>query len=194
MAFDPLFAFVFAGLFSPGPNVVLLTASGARFGFVRTLPHILGVAAGVGITSAVTGFGLGAALQEWPVLEFAFKCAAAVWILYMAWQLMRSAGLTQRTAKARPFTFIEAVLFQWVNPKIWAIAMAAAAGYGAGGSPMTEALRLGAAFSSINLGVCLFWTLAGALLALFLKNSSAWRVFNLTMAALLAASAVMVFL
>jgi threonine/homoserine/homoserine lactone efflux protein len=79
MAFDPLYAFVFAGLFSPGPNVILLTASGARFGFRRTIPHVLGVAAGVGVTSGVTGFGLGALLVAQPALTFVLKLIAAGW-------------------------------------------------------------------------------------------------------------------
>ena len=71
MGFDPLYAFVFAGLFSPGPNVILLTASGARFGFKPTIPHVLGVAAGVGIIAALTGLGVGALLSARPGLELA---------------------------------------------------------------------------------------------------------------------------
>ncbi|MEO1541882.1 MAG: LysE family translocator, partial [Pseudomonadota bacterium] len=71
-----LLAFVFAGLFSPGPNVVLLTASGARFGFRRTVPHVLGVAGGVGITAGLTGLGLGAVLLAYPSVTFAFKLVA----------------------------------------------------------------------------------------------------------------------
>jgi threonine/homoserine/homoserine lactone efflux protein len=194
MNFDPLYAFVFAGLFSPGPNVILLTTSGARFGFKRTLPHVLGVAFGVGITSALTGFGIGALLLAQPALTLILKCLAAAWILWMAWKLFRSTRGPQAQGRDRPFTFIEAVLFQWVNPKIWAIAMAASSGYAIGLPPMQEAFRLGSAFSGINLFVCLFWTFAGSLLAVLMTRPAWWRGFMTVMALALAGSAVMVFL
>ena len=193
---DPLYAFVLAGLFSPGPNVILLTASGARFGFRRTLPHILGVAVGVGIVAGVTALGLGALLVAQPALTVVLKTIAAGWILWMAWKLLASARAGARKAEERdrPFTFVQAVLFQWVNPKLWAIAVAAAAGFAAGLPPLSEAMRLGSAFSGINLGVCLFWTFAGSLLTYLLTTPRAWAVFNGTMALALALSAAMVFL
>ena len=190
---DPLYAFVFAGLFSPGPNVILLTASGARFGFRATLPHVFGVALGVGVIAALAGFGIGALVLARPGLALVLKVIAAGWILWMAWALIRAKGLSTGRAGARPFTLWQAVLFQWVNPKVWAVAMAAAAGYGIGLPPAAEAQRLALAFSGINLFVCLFWSVAGALLALLLITPRAWTVFRLCMGAALAASALMVF-
>lgn len=194
MIFDPLYAFVFAGLFSPGPNVILLTASGARFGFRRTLPHVGGVVLGVGVTSGLTGLGIGALLVANPGLTMVLKFAAAAWILWMAWQLATVARRPQAEGRARPFTFIEAALFQWVNPKVWAVALAAASGYAAGLSPGQEALRLGMTFAGINLFVCLFWTSAGRLLRYLLAHPRAWQVFMTSMAGALAISALMVFL
>ena len=191
---DPLFAFVFFGLFSPGPNVILLTASGARFGFRRTLPHVAGVAVGVGITAGLTAFGLGAFLLAVPELKLALQVLAAGWILWMAWRLLRAGRAAVRSQTDRPFTLLQAALFQWVNPKVWAIAVAASAGFPAGLSPFNEAMRMGAAFSSINLGVCLFWSFAGSLLIYLLSSPRAWRVFNTSMAAALALSAGLVFL
>lgn len=191
---DPLYPFVFLGLFSPGPNVILLTASGARFGFRATLPHVAGVVLGVGIVAAVTGLGIGALLATQPALQVALKIVAAGWIGWMAWALWRSSAKQGQDARDRPFTLIEAALFQWVNPKLWAVALAAASGYAAGLGPWAEAQRLAIAFSGLNLIVCLFWTFAGALLALLLTTPAAWRVFARVMAAGLAASGVMVFL
>lgn len=193
MMFDPLYAFVFLGLFSPGPNVILLTTSGARFGFRATLPHLFGVAAGVGITAGLTGFGIGGLLQQAPRLELALKVLSAGWILYMAyglWRARRKSGLLVE----RPMTFIEAVLFQWVNPKVWAVALAAASAYPSGLAPWIEGLRIGSAFSGINLFVCLFWTFAGSLLAYLLTTQTAWTLFNRVMATALAAFSVMIFL
>lgn len=189
---DPLYGFVFLGLFSPGPNVILLTASGARFGFRPTLPHLTGVVVGVGITAGLTGAGIGAALATMPRLEMLLRIAAAGWIVYMAWRLW-FARRPDSDPGARPMSFIEAVLFQWVNPKVWAVALAAASAYPGGLSPLWEGLRLGSAFSGINLGVCLFWTAAGTLLAYLLQSPLAWRIFNRVMATALAGFAALLF-
>jgi len=194
MTVDPLYLFVFAGLLSPGPNVVLLTASGARFGFRRTLPHVAGVALGVGVIAAVAGLGAGAVLLAAPGLALALRIAAAGWILWMAFRLATAAARPRNAAVDRPFTLLQAVLFQWINPKVWAVAFAAAAGYAAGLGPAGEALRLALAFSGINLVVCLFWSWAGAILTYLLTTPRAWSGFMYVMAAALAASAVMVFL
>ncbi|MEM6406935.1 MAG: LysE family transporter [Pseudomonadota bacterium] len=194
MTLDPLYLFVFAGLFSPGPNVIMVTASGARFGIKATLPHVLGIVVGVGVTSGLTGLGIGALLLAQPALAFALKLIATGWILWMAWGLFRSARSPKAKAKDRPFKFIEAVLFQWINPKVWAVALAASAGYGAGLPPMQEAARLATAFAGLNLFVCLFWTSAGSLLTYLLTTPRAWTIFTTVMAAALAASAIMVFL
>jgi threonine/homoserine/homoserine lactone efflux protein len=192
---DPLYLFVFFGLFTPGPNVILLTTSGARFGFRATLPHVLGVALGVGITAGLTGFGLGAALAEWPMLRIVLSLVAAGWIGYMAVRLWNSQPMGARSPDwDRPWGVGRAMLFQWVNPKVWAVAMAAASGYGLGLPPLAEAQRLALAFSGLNLGVCLFWSFAGSLLALLLSDTRAWTIFARVMAIGLGASAVMVFL
>ena len=185
---DPLFPFVFAGLFSPGPNVVMLTASGARFGFRSTLPHLLGVVLGVGVIAGAAALGVSAALAARPGLELLLKGIAMGWIFWMAWRLWQSSA-QPRDPDARPMRFHEAVLFQWVNPKIWAVALAASAGYPGGLPPMAEALRLGLTFSGTNLFVCLFWTAAGSLLRTLLAEPQAWRRFARIMAVFLAASA-----
>ncbi len=189
----PLFGFVFFGLFSPGPNVILLTASGARFGFRPTVPHILGVALGVGIIAGVTGFGLGALLLRFPALTLILKVVACGWILWMAYNLWFSDPSKRKASADRPFTFMQAVLFQWVNPKIWAVALSATA-YVTTLPPLAQASHLALTFSTINLGVCLFWTWAGSLLSILLSNPIAWRIFMRIMAVSLAGFSLAVFL
>lgn len=190
---DPaLFGFVFFGLFSPGPNVILLTASGARFGFRATLPHIIGVALGVGVIAAVTGLGIGTLITAHPALELVLKIAASVWILWMAWRLW-SAPPARADAKDRPFTFLQAVLFQWVNPKVWAVALSASA-YVITLQPVQQATTLAITFAALNLGVCLFWTSAGHLLRRLLENPALWRAFMRIMAVSLAVFSALVFL
>lgn len=196
MQFDPLlYTFVFLGLFSPGPNVIMLTASGARFGFSRTLPHLLGVVLGVGVIAAVTALGVGALVLANPILGLVLRGLAAAWILWMAWGYFNATRrpTARKQDVGHPMTLWQAVLFQWINPKVWAIAFAASAGYGAGLPPVQEAARLAIAFSSVNLGVCLFWASAGALLTGLLQSPGRWRIFMRLMAALLALSALMVF-
>ena len=187
-----LIGFVFFGLFSPGPNVILLTASGARFGFRPTLPHLFGVAVGVGIIAFVTGLGLGALINAAPILRMALMIIASGWILWVAWKLWCAEPLQAKGAD-QPFTFIQAVLFQWVNPKIWAISVAALAMV-SDLQPMAQAAILGAAFSVTNLGVCLFWTYAGSLLKTLLNDPVKWRIFMRTMAVALAIFSSLVFL
>ncbi|MCA1774605.1 MAG: LysE family translocator [Loktanella sp.] len=187
-----LLAFVFVGLFSPGPNVILLTASGARFGFRATLPHIFGVAFGVGVTSGLTGLGIGTLLLAQPRFTLVLKLLACGWLLWMAYKLWTS-GPAGRRSHDRPFTFVEAVLFQWVNPKVWAVALSATA-FVATLPPATQATQLALSFSGINLGVCLFWTGAGAVLAFLLNTPLAWQIFTKVMAAALVIFSGLVFI
>lgn len=180
-AIDPLYGFVFLGLFSPGPNVILLTTSGARFGFRATLPHLFGVVIGVGIVAGLTAFGIGALLLRWPVLEWSLKIGAALWMMWMARGLWLSPPPGQAD-DARPFTMLQAALFQWINPKIWAVALAASSGFASGQGPTGEAIRLALAFSGLNLFCCLFWSAAGAALSYLLTHPPMWRIFARVMA------------
>ncbi|HBM59989.1 MAG TPA: LysE family translocator [Citreicella sp.] len=190
---DPLYGFVFLGLFSPGPNVILLTTSGARFGLRRTLPHLFGVVLGVGITAGLTGLGIAALLKQAPALELALRIAAGLWMLWMAWGLW-TAERRKKAERDRPMTLLEAALFQWINPKVWGVALAAASAYPGTAGPVWEAIRLGTAFSGINLICCLFWTSAGAMLTWLLTTPAAWRLFTRVMAVALGSFSVMVFL
>jgi threonine/homoserine/homoserine lactone efflux protein len=189
----PLIIFAFVGLFSPGPNVVMLTASGARFGFRATLPHLLGVPIGTGLIGAASGLGLSAILLAVPTLKLAFQILAALWILWLAYKTAQAGRTSKSDDRGRPFKFHEAILFQAVNPKVWAITLAASAGFGIGLSATLEAIRLLLVFSVVNLGVCLFWTTIGHLLSGFLNSERVWRNFMTTMAAIMAATVVLIF-
>lgn len=172
--------------------MILITASGARFGFRRTIPHVIGVALGVGVIAAVTGIGIGAVIATHPTLAFVLKMIASLWILWMAVNLWR-ADPAKTKDRARPFRFHEAVLFQWINPKVWAVALSATA-YVATLSPLDQAMKLALTFSTLNIGVCLFWATAGSFLAYLLTNPTAWRAFMRIMAVALCGFSVLVFL
>lgn len=186
--------FVLAGLFTPGPNVVMLTASGARFGFRATLPHLLGVPVGTGLLAAASAFGLGSLLLSIPALKFAFQIGAAGWILWLAWKTVLAGRVGRGEDRGHPFTFFEAILFQTVNPKVWAVALAASAGFGIGLSPPFEAMRVFVVFTCINLAVCLFWTTVGHLLSGLLQSDRIWRIFMAVMALVMAGSALLIFI
>lgn len=181
--------FIFAGLFSPGPNVVLLIASGARFGLRATLPHLFGIVAGVGVIGGIVGMGLGGLLMAAPVLQSVLLVVSGAWILWLAWRMWKS-SVAQVSDTDRPMTFEQAVLFQWVNPKIWAVAVAAAA-YLIGTTPIRQAVEIGMSMSVINLFVCFFWTSFGHLLSGVLSGPRARKMFFRMMATLLALSAIL---
>ena len=189
----PLFLFIFAGLFSPGPNVVMLTTSGARFGFRATLPHLLGVPIGTSLLAAASVLGVQSILFALPTIEFTIKLISALWILWLSWKLI-NASRAKAQDRDRPFTFFQAILFQVVNPKVWAVALAASAGFSIDLNIWAEAARLFLGFSLINLFVCLFWTTAGHLLAGYLQRPVIWRTFMTVMAAMMASSAALIFI
>jgi len=172
----------------------MLIASGARFGFRKTLPHVIGVALGVAVTAGLTGLGLGALILQYPNIAFVLKILAAGWIFYLGYRLFRSLNAPKTTPQDRPFTLIEAVIFQWVNPKVWAIAMAAAAGYSQNLPPPYEGLRLALTFGGLNLFVCLFYANAGEWVGRLFNTPKRWHRFMTVMAVLLTLSGFAVFL
>ena len=171
----------------------MLTTSGARFGFRATLPHLLGVPIGTGLLAAASVLGVQSILFALPAIEFTIKVISALWILWLAWKLINASRATAQKSD-RPFTFFQAVLFQVVNPKVWAVALAASAGFSIDLNIWAEAVRLFLGFSLINLFVCLFWTSAGHLLAGYLQRPVIWRTFMTVMAVIMASSAALIFI
>ncbi len=111
---------------TPGPNNTMLLASGVNFGFRRTLPHMFGISAGVAILMLSVGFGLGEAFKRIPILYTLLETASVVYLLYLAWRIGTSDEVRAHNGKSRPMTFVEAIAFQWVNPKAWMMVLTAA--------------------------------------------------------------------
>ena len=121
-----LLVFCFVSSITPGPNNFMLLASGVNFGFRRSLPHLAGVAIGFLWLILAVGFGLGTLLTLFPPLHLGLKIAGGAYLLYLAWKIASARTLSDgKTAAARPMTFFQAVLFQWVNPKAWVMAVTA---------------------------------------------------------------------
>jgi threonine/homoserine/homoserine lactone efflux protein len=196
MSHELLVAFVVfavAALFTPGPNNIMLMTSGLNFGFVRTLPHALGVALGFGFLVLVIGFGLGAVFSAYPVIYTVLKFAGAAYLLYLAWRIA-NAGPVAGGVRGRPMTFLEGAAFQWVNPKGWVIAVGAVAAYAAIARFPLNVVMIAGLFTFIGTLSSWTWLLFGTGLRPIVTDPAKVRVFNIVMALALAASLIPVFL
>ena len=116
------FAAAIPAFFTPGPNNLMLMTSSARFGLGRTLPHAIGISLGFPLMVCLVGLGLGEVFEALPWLKDVLKWVAAAYFLWMAWTLL-GLRLHEEGARERPMRAYEAALFQWVNPKAWAMAV-----------------------------------------------------------------------
>jgi threonine/homoserine/homoserine lactone efflux protein len=181
-----LFAFATAG--TPGPNNMMLLASGANFGFRRTILHILGISAGLGVMVVAMGWGLSGVFRAFPLLHEILKWVGAAYMLWLAWKIGTATGINDKSAGGRPMTFLEAAGFQWLNPKAWAMALGAATTYTPEGGGAHVVLLLAGTFMLVGAPCSAAWAGFGQGMRRFLDKPSALRAFNVTMALLLVAS------
>ncbi|WP_018428521.1 LysE family translocator [Hoeflea sp. 108] len=188
-AFLALLVYAFVTSITPGPNNFMLLASGVNFGFLRTIPHMLGI--GFGFLSLLlgVGFGLGAVLTAFPALHTVLKIAGGAYLLYLAWRIGMSRSLGKDgDVKARPMSFIEASAFQWINPKAWVMAVTAMAVYTNPEAPFLSVLLISGAFALVNLPSVSSWAGFGMALRGFLADPVRLKWFNIAMGLLLAAT------
>jgi threonine/homoserine/homoserine lactone efflux protein len=183
----PLALFAFVTSITPGPNNLMLLASGATFGFRATIPHLLGVGAGFVAMLVLTGLGLLALFEQAPWLHTALKALCLVYLMWLAWKIATATRPDTAGSRARPMTFLQAVAFQWVNPKAWAMATSAVSLYAPDRS-VTAVLIVGLVFGAVNLPSVGTWTLAGERLGALLEVPRRVRAFNIVMAVLLVLS------
>ncbi len=191
--FDPIpyatYSFVMA--ITPGPNNVMLTASGASFGFRRTLPHMFGVAGGHAAQTVAVCAGLGALFIRWPALQTILQWVGAGYLVYMGYKLLGN-GEVKEGKTVRPVSFLEGALFQLVNPKAWVMSLTTAALF----LPRELGLFAGCAYvvgmmAVVNLPCITVWALFGSSLRGFLTQPRRRLAFNVAMALALAATGVM---
>jgi threonine/homoserine/homoserine lactone efflux protein len=185
----PFTLFAIAGSFTPGPNNIMLTASGANFGFRRTLPHILGICIGFPLMVAAVGIGLGRLFEVVPAIHAVLKVAGTAYLLWLAWRIATAGSADAGDAGARPLSFIEAAAFQWVNPKAWIMATGAISTFTlAGEAILPQVLTIVGIFTVVSVPSATVWTLLGIGIARLLRSPLALRLFNIGMGALLALS------
>ncbi len=184
----PLLAYAFVATGTPGPNNVMLMASGANFGVRRTIPHIAGVNIGVTVMLALIGLGLARLFEAFPVIRLVLTVVSIAYLLYLAFRIATAAPPSpDAKAKGKPLTFLQAALFQWVNPKAWAMSLTVVTVYAPGEStPAVIATAL--IFGAVNLPCITAWTVLGREAGRLLRNPRRLRVFNIVMAVLLVAS------
>lgn len=181
--FLALISFAFVTSTTPGPNNLVLIASGVNFGFRRTLPHMLGISLGHGVMVFLLGLGLSGVFQAVPVSKLALKVVSVAYMLWLAWRIAHAAAPGEGKARAHPMTFLQAAAFQWVNPKAWAMALGAISTYGQGG--IATVLVVCAVFACVNLPSVSVWAFAGEKLRAVLSDPRRLVPFNWTMAVLL---------
>ena len=187
--FAALVLFAFVTSITPGPNNMMLMASGANFGIRRTVPHMLGVALGFVIMALVVGAGLVQVFDAYPVSYTVLKVVSVTYLLWLAWKIASAAGIDGRKTVAKPMTFLQAVAFQWVNPKAWTMAVGAITAY-APSQTMGSIAAVAVIFGMVNLPTVGSWTVIGQQMARFLNTPGRMVLFNRVMAGLLVASLV----
>ncbi len=198
MTFDAALAlalFAFVNSITPGPNNLMLLASGVSFGFRRTLPHMMGVSLGFMFMLVLMGLGFSELFRHFPWLHNALKWCGIAYMLHLSWKIANAAPPASSSAatNTKPMTFIGAALFQWVNPKAWAMALGAIVTYVPqiqGHTSMLHLAMVVVIFGVINVQSICSWALAGTYLRNWLAVDRQRRAFNYVMALLLLLSLV----
>ncbi len=183
-----LVLFALVSSITPGPNNTMLLASGANFGLRRTIPHALGVSIGFLVLVLCVGLGLGGLFAAYPPLHTALQVIGGAYLLYLAYKIATAQGIGGGAVSARPQTFWQAALFQWVNPKAWAMALGGVTTYAPPQHYVANVVFIAVVFAAVNLPCISVWTAFGVGLRRFLDRPRVLRAFNLVMALLLVLS------
>ena len=184
----PLALFALVSSITPGPNNVMLAASGLNFGFRRSMPHLLGVNLGFTLMIFLVGVGLGSVFQQVPQLYTVLKYVGAASLLYLAWKIATSGGMEDGAVSGKPMTFLQAAAFQWVNPKAWVMAVGVIATYTPQAGFFANLVIATVVCGIVNLPSIGVWVTFGTALRRVLHKPWAIRAFNISMALLLVAS------
>ncbi len=188
MTYDLLIAlvgFAFVSSITPGPNNLMLMASGANFGFRRTFPHMLGISIGHSVMVTLVGLGLAQIFVLYPAARLILQVISTAYLLYLAWKIATAAPPREGEARGKPFTFLQAAAFQWVNPKAWYMAIYAITNYTPDGGGIAPTLLVALVFACTNFPSIMVWATIGTQVKRLLSRPRLLRLFNGTMAVLL---------
>lgn len=194
MEYAAIIVFAITTCVTPGPNNAMIMASGLNYGIRRSLPHYFGICLGFPAMVIAVGLGIASMFERFPVLHLILKIAGAAYLTYLAYRIATAPVSSQSQRAGKPFSFIQAAAFQWVNPKAWVLAISATVTYTViADSYVTQVFILAGIFFVFGAPCILLWLWFGASLKSILQNPVSVRVFNITMASLLMASLVPVF-
>ena len=185
-----LATFAFVGAITPGPNNVMVLASGLNFGFRRTVPHLLGIGIGFAVMIAAVGFGLIGALSATPALHSGLKYAGAAYLLYLAWRIAIAGTTEAGSASGCPLSFLEAAAVQWLNPKGWVLAVGAVLTYSRPGQALGDVPLIVFVFLLTTLPSVAVWAGFGATLERLLLDRRKVRILNILLGFTLALSVI----
>ncbi len=184
-----LFTFALVASITPGPNNFMLMASGANFGLIRTLPHILGVSLGFVVLVVALGTGLVQLLDAWPASYTVLKALSTAYLLYLAWKIASNRRLPDATrTSGSPMSFVQAAAFQWVNPKAVSMALTALTVYSPPAPTMGTIALVAGVFGLVNLPAITTWVIMGQQMSRFLHTPRRLKIFNVTAGLLLVAT------
>ncbi len=163
----------------------MLMASGLNHGIKKTVPHLLGVVIGFPAMVAALGLGLGVVFLEYPVIHQIIKVFGIGYLLFLSWKIANTSNPKASKELKNPFTFVQAVAFQWVNPKAWVIAVGAIATYTTIGNVTSQIVIIILGYLSVGSISMTMWLLLGASLQKLLRQQKQLRLFNIFMALLL---------
>jgi len=189
-----LLGIIMASAWTPGPNNMMLAASGVNYGFRATMPHVLGVALGFGFMIFTISLGLGGVFIRFPVLHEVLRWGGALLLVWVAWKIATAKRPGEAGAATKPFTFLQAAAFQWINPKAWIMCISISAQFLDPEMPLLSAGIMAVVSSLGGVTSASGWAWFGMLLARWLHTPARLRAFNWSMAAIiLAGVAVVVF-
>jgi threonine/homoserine/homoserine lactone efflux protein len=187
-----LMAFAFVTSITPGPNNLMLMASGIIFGLSKSIPHIMGVGIGFILMILLVGLGLAEIFEIFPMSYTLLKFISIIYLSYLAWKIAMSGPMAEKTtadkAAKKPITFIQAALFQWVNPKAWIMTVTAISTYTPSAQSFQSVLIVAFIFGLIMIPSVSAWTFLGIQMQRLLNSPIKLKIFNFMAAALLIAS------
>jgi len=186
--FAGFLVFALVASITPGPNNLMMMASGATFGLKRSAPHMAGVVLGFGAMTLAVGLGLAEVLKASPALFAVLRWAAAAYILYIAYRMITAKGPGVAVTGEKPMSILGAVAFQWINPKAWVMALGAVGTYAEHGRFLVDVAVIAVVFMIINVPCALTWTGFGTGIRRWFRKPIHLKAFNWTMATLLVAS------
>ena len=190
--FFALISYYFVMFVTPGPNNAMLTASGIKFGFKKTIPHLIGIPFGHVIQITLVCFGLGNLFQKYPLIQNYLKWLCFFYLLYLGWKIIGSFS-EHKKESGRPLKLYEAALFQFMNPKAWVVALTASTAF----FPVNENFYLATSFVALTAPIICFpsiclWALFGSSIKMLIKNAKIKKIIEYFLAVLLIITAIII--